>query len=231
LLQKPGRKLNGACRLNSQPFSGPPAALTLRRAHGLELFYGGGAGMLQAWVDGRFVGQHELDTGRAFPETTDTVRLDLGKLAPGPYVVAVIVRNDSHNWDLMVDDAHREARGLIAASLTSKGGRRFAVPIRWRIQGNRGGEDGADRVRGPFNEGGLYGERAGWHLPGARHVLAAHARDAGPAAWARRAAGPRVWRRGRAALGPREPRAHLLDILPRLKSGDSYGAQPGIEPE
>jgi beta-galactosidase GanA len=95
------------------------------------------------------------------------VRFDLGKLAPGPHVVAVMVRNDSHNWDLMADDAHREARGLIAASLTSKGGRRFAVPIRWRIQGNRGGEDIADRMRGPLNDGGLYGERAGWHLPGA----------------------------------------------------------------
>ena len=136
-------------------------------ANRLELFYGGGgAGMLQAWVDGRFLGQHELDTGRSFPETTDTVRFDLGTLAPGPHVVAVMVRNDSHNWDLMADDAHREARGLIAASLTSTGGRRFAVPIRWRIQGNRGGEDIADRVRGPFNDGGLYGERAGWHLPG-----------------------------------------------------------------
>ena len=136
-------------------------------ANRLELFYGGGgAGMLQAWVDGRFLGQHELDTGRSFPETTDTVRFDLGKLAPGPHVVAVMVRNDSHNWDLMADDAHREARGLIAASLTSRGGRRFAVPIRWRIQGNQGGEDIADRVRGPYNDGGLYGERAGWHLPG-----------------------------------------------------------------
>jgi beta-galactosidase GanA len=41
------------------------------------------------------------------------------------------------------------------------------VPIRWRIQGNQGGEDIADRVRGPYNDGGLYGERAGWHLPGA----------------------------------------------------------------
>ncbi len=153
-------------------------------ANKLELFYGGGgAGMLQAWVDGRFLGQHELDTGRSFPETTDTVRFDLGKLAPGPHVVAVMVRNDSHNWDLMADDAHREARGLIAASLTSRGGRRFAVPIRWRIQGNRGGEDIADRVRGPFNDGGLYGERAGWHLPGAAGQGWSHAQpgDAPPA--------------------------------------------------
>jgi hypothetical protein len=131
----------------------------------LDLFYGGGgAGMLQAWIDGRFLGQHELDAGRAFPETTDTARFDLGRLAPGPHVVAVMVRNDSHNWDLMADDAHREARGLIAASLVARGGRRHVVPIRWRLQGNRGGEDGTDPVRGPLNNGGLYGERAGWHL-------------------------------------------------------------------
>jgi beta-galactosidase GanA len=122
--------------------------------------------MLQAWVDGRFLGQHELDTGRSFPETTGSVRFDLGALARGPHMLAVMVRNNAHNWDLMADDAHREARGLIAASVNAKGGRRFAVPIRWRIQGNRGGEAGADPLRGPLNNGGLYGERAGWHLPG-----------------------------------------------------------------
>lgn len=132
----------------------------------LELFYGaGGAGMLQVWIDGRFVGQHELDVGRSFPETTDSVKFALGRLAPGKHVIAVMVRNNSHNWNLMADDFHREARGLIAASLTSKGGRRFAVPIEWRIQGNQGGEAIADSVRGPVNNGGLQGERAGWHLP------------------------------------------------------------------
>lgn len=31
--------------------------------------------------------------------------------------------------------------------------------------GNLGGEDIADTVRGTLNEGGLYGERLGWHLP------------------------------------------------------------------
>jgi beta-galactosidase GanA len=136
------------------------------KADQLELFYGaGGAGMLQLWIDGRFVGQHELDTGRSFPETTDSVKFAVGALPPGPHVIAVMVRNNSHNWNLMADDYHREARGLIAASLTTRGGKRFAVPIDWRIQGNLGGETIADPVRGPFNNGGLFGERAGWHLP------------------------------------------------------------------
>ncbi|MET0981561.1 MAG: beta-galactosidase [Telluria sp.] len=133
----------------------------------LELFYGaGGAGMIQVWIDGRFVGQHELDVGRSFPETTDSVKFALGALKPGKHVIAVMVRNNSHNWNLMADDFHREARGLIAASLTSRGGARFGVPIEWRIQGNQGGEAIVDHVRGPVNNGGLFGERAGWHLPG-----------------------------------------------------------------
>lgn len=132
----------------------------------LELFYGGGgAGMAQVWLDGRFLGQHELDTGRPFPETTDSFKLPLGALAAGEHVLAVMVRNNGHSWDLFADDAHKEARGLIAASLAPRAGRRFAVPIAWKIQGNQGGEAIADLVRGPYNAGGLYGERQGWHLP------------------------------------------------------------------
>jgi beta-galactosidase GanA len=77
-----------------------------------------------------------------------------------------MVRNNSHNWDLDADDAHKEARGLISASLGPRTGKRFAVPIRWKIQGNFGGEDIADPTRGVVNNGGLFGERDGWHLPG-----------------------------------------------------------------
>ncbi|MGQ3093886.1 MAG: beta-galactosidase [Roseateles sp.] len=132
----------------------------------LELFFGGGgAGMIQVWVDGRFIGQQEHDTGRPFPETTDTFRHLLRDLPPGEHVIAVVVRNNSHNWDLFADDVHKEARGLISASITPKGGQRFGTPIAWKIQGNKGGEDIADLVRGPMNNGGLHGERMGWHLP------------------------------------------------------------------
>jgi len=154
------------------------------KANQLDLFFGGGGGgMIQVWVDGRFLGQQDLDTGRQFPETTDSVKFGFKDLAPGKHVIAVMVRNNSHNWDLMADDAHREARGLISASLGSKGGRRFAVPIDWRIQGNRGGEDIADKLRGPLNNGGLFGEREGWYLPSANANgwQAASTSDAPPA--------------------------------------------------
>ncbi len=132
----------------------------------MDLFFGaGGAGLMQVWLDGRYLGQHELDTGRPFPETTDSFRRALEALPPGEHVLAVMVRNNGHNWDLLADEAHKEGRGLIAASIAPRSGRRFAIPIEWRLQGNQGGEAIADLVRGPYNSGGLYGERSGWHLP------------------------------------------------------------------
>ncbi|KXN92303.1 putative beta-galactosidase A [Leucoagaricus sp. SymC.cos] len=36
----------------------------------------------------------------------------------------------------------------------------------WKIQGNFGGENYPDKTRKIFNEGGLFGERMGYHLPG-----------------------------------------------------------------
>lgn len=38
--------------------------------------------------------------------------------------------------------------------------------IHWKLTGNLGGEKYLDIERGPLNEGGLYAERQGWHLPG-----------------------------------------------------------------
>jgi beta-galactosidase GanA len=178
----------------------------------LELFYGGGgAGMIQVWVDGRFLGQHDLDVGRSFPETTDSVKFALRDLRPGPHVIAVMVRNNSHNWDLMADDAHREARGLISASLTSKGGQRYAVPIAWRIQGNRGGEDIADKLRGPINNGGLYGEREGWYLPMAGRADA----NAG-------------WTRARVGDAPPAPGTYWLRTSFRLDLPKGHDIQLGL---
>jgi len=134
----------------------------------ISFHYGaGGAGLLQVWLDGVFVGQDEIVTGLPQPPTMNIATFSLPKnlQAAGEHVLAVQVRNNSHNWDLHADDQHKEGRGLISASLVSKTGYAFAAPIAWKIQGNRGGEDIADTVRGVLNNGGLFGEREGWHLP------------------------------------------------------------------
>lgn len=123
--------------------------------------------MIQVWLGGRFLGQHELFTQLTFPLTTGTANFTVPPelRTPGEHVLAVMVRNNGHNWDLNADDAHKEGRGLIQASLSKQAGKSFSVPIAWKIQGVQGGEDLVDTVRGPVNNGGLFGERNGWHLP------------------------------------------------------------------
>jgi beta-galactosidase GanA len=127
-------------------------------------FGAGGAGLLQAWLDGTYLGQSVLATGVASPPTRGTATFTVPESlrGDGPHVLSVMVRNDSHNEDGGVNDAHKEGRGLIGATFDATA----APAVTWKIQGNAGGEDLADPVRGPLNNGGLYGERNGWYLPG-----------------------------------------------------------------
>ena len=76
--------------------------------------------------------------------------------------VSVLVENMGHNEDYNEANSNKEARGLTGALVAGSP----LTSISWRIQGSRGGEDLVDPVRGPMNTGGLYGERAGWSLPG-----------------------------------------------------------------
>jgi beta-galactosidase GanA len=67
----------------------------------------------------------------------------------------------SHQEDGGANNAFKQALGLTAVTFSGA-----APQVTWRIQGTLGGEALADRVRGPLNNGGLYGERSGWYLPG-----------------------------------------------------------------
>lgn len=137
-------------------------------AQRLALYYGGGgSGMAQVFLDGALVGQHELPGGLPRPITTGAVTFDLpaAARASGHHVLAIMVRNNGHNWDLDADDFHKEARGVVSASIEPNAGPSFAIPIAWKIQGRQGGEDFIDVARGVPNNGGQYGERMGWHLP------------------------------------------------------------------
>ncbi|WP_033260788.1 beta-galactosidase [Amycolatopsis vancoresmycina] len=129
-------------------FTGPPGEQVSLR------YGGGGAGMLQAWLDGQYLGEHVLPSGLAAPPTTGTAAFTVpeGLRGDGPHVLSVMVRNNGHNEDGGVNDAHKEGRGLISASPDG---------VAWKLRGGT-----ADPVRGPLNNGGLAGERAGWSLPG-----------------------------------------------------------------
>ncbi|HEV7898654.1 MAG TPA: beta galactosidase jelly roll domain-containing protein, partial [Planosporangium sp.] len=117
----------------------------------------GRAGVWSVWLGGRFLGS-ATSGQKTFPFPAGAVR------AGADNVLSVLVENMGHNEDYNSRDSHKEARGLTGATLTGSP----LGSITWRLQGGRGGENAPDPdpVRGPMNNGGLYGERAGWSLPG-----------------------------------------------------------------
>jgi beta-galactosidase GanA len=122
----------------------------------------GRAGAWQVWLNGTPLGTVRTGTASGNQNSSQTFTLAGGLLRPGAdNVISVLVRNMGHNEDGGSNDAQKAPRGLLAAALVGSD-----APIAWRIQGVRGGEQLADPVRGPQNNGGLFGERAGWSLPG-----------------------------------------------------------------
>jgi hypothetical protein len=120
----------------------------------------GRAGAWQVWLNGRHLGTVRTGTASGNQNSSATFPLDPSLLRAGEdNVVSVLVRNMGHNEDGGSNDNHKAPRGLLSASLTGSD-----APLTWRIQG----EAGLDPVRGSMNNGGLFGERAGWSLPGFR---------------------------------------------------------------
>jgi beta-galactosidase GanA len=133
----------------------------------------GKRGHYLVWLNGRYLGSAAggLEADADAPVNPSpgpgTFTIPTGLLKPGEKAtLSVLVENMGHNDDWTAEESrHRQPRGLVGASVTSPGNG-STTPISWKIQGAAGGEDLADKVRGPLNTGGLYGERTGWHLPG-----------------------------------------------------------------
>ena len=115
----------------------------------------GRAGAYSAWLNGTFLGTTGSNPHTfAFPPGVLHVGAD--------NEISILVENMGHNEDYNAADSNKEARGLTGALVAGSP----LTSISWRLQGSRGGEDLVDDVRGPMNTGGLFGERAGWSLPG-----------------------------------------------------------------
>ncbi|KAK5149882.1 hypothetical protein LTS14_010597 [Recurvomyces mirabilis] len=80
------------------------------------------------------------------------------------YVFTVLIDNNGLDEDFQVgSEGMKDPRGVLNYNLAGHA----ATDLSWKLTGNLHGEDFEDRTRGPLNEGGLYAERQGWHLPGA----------------------------------------------------------------
>jgi len=130
-------------------------------------FQTGTVGLLQAWLDGQYLGYSQTAVPTSAQATTATwaqtatFNIPAALQTAGPHKLAVMVDMMGHEEDGGANDAFKNARGLTSATFTGS-----TAPISWKLQGNQGGEDIVDTVRGFVNESGLYGQRAGWHLAG-----------------------------------------------------------------
>ncbi|TQJ92178.1 beta-galactosidase [Streptomyces sp. SLBN-31] len=116
---------------------------------------GGAAQAFSAWLNGTFLGSST--TGSAdFSFPAGSVK------AKGDNILSVLTVNMGHEEDYNSTNGNKTPRGLTSASLVGAP----LTSVTWRVQGVRGGESLQDTVRGPLSTGGLYGERAGWSLPG-----------------------------------------------------------------
>ncbi|KAI0374491.1 hypothetical protein BV20DRAFT_1033302 [Pilatotrama ljubarskyi] len=131
---------------------------------------GGTAFAASVWLNDVF-----LDTVSDFSsagETNAFFAFPSSALRPGQENMLTVLQDHMGNGEedvlaalqgQMSGSAEKSPRGIRGFELVGGVGK-FST---WKVQGNLGGYTGfPDRVRGVLNEGGLFAERAGWHLPG-----------------------------------------------------------------
>ncbi|KAG8737536.1 hypothetical protein FRC10_008085 [Ceratobasidium sp. 414] len=134
---------------------------------------GGEAFAASVWLNGKFI---KTTYGRstypayiwpilspAIEETDEVYTFPKGSLVAGKNVVTILQdnmgMNETNDWNA---DTSKSPRGIRGFQLSD--GAKFGA---WKVQGKLGGYTNfPDKARGIVNEGGLYAERAGWHLPG-----------------------------------------------------------------
>lgn len=122
---------------------------------------GGYAFGMSAWLNGTFLGSyHGIDAASNANTTFTLPNTNNGS----HYVLTILIDNMGLDESYTVgDDQMKDPRGILDYTLSG----RDQSAISWKLTGNLGGEDYRDHTRGPLNEGGLYAERQGYHLPGA----------------------------------------------------------------
>ncbi|KAI5302597.1 hypothetical protein KEM55_000997, partial [Ascosphaera atra] len=77
------------------------------------------------------------------------------------YAFTVIVENNGIEEAGVKSGSFKAPRGILNYTLSGH----QQSDIKWKLTGNFKGEHYEDKFRGPLNEGGLYAERQGYHLP------------------------------------------------------------------
>ncbi|KAG5981044.1 hypothetical protein E4U55_003363 [Claviceps digitariae] len=130
----------------------------------LKIWTSGGLGYASSvWLNDHHLGSFK---GNDATENTNST-YTLPQLQAGhAYVLTVVVDSMglNENFNSGFDDM-KVPRGIFNYTLSSGANCNATSIHTWKITGNLGAEDYADRFRGPLNEGGLFFERKGYHYP------------------------------------------------------------------
>jgi len=120
---------------------------------------GGTAFGMSAWLNSTYIGSWAGVSTRSNNNSTFTLpNVQAGQA----YVLTVVIDNMGLDENFFVGDSGmKNPRGILNYSLAG----RPQNAISWKLTGNLGGEQYRDLTRGPLNEGGMYAERQGFHLP------------------------------------------------------------------
>ena len=120
---------------------------------------GGTAYGVSVFLNDTFLGSWPgIDAASNSNQTLALPNLDAGQSV----VVTVLQDHMGLDEDGEVgSDGNKNPRGILNYALSG----RNQSAITWKVTGNLGGEDYRDKTRGPLNEGGLFAERQGYHLP------------------------------------------------------------------
>lgn len=126
----------------------------------LEIQGGSGFGH-SVWVGSSYLGSFN---GAGVPGSVNqTLAIPSGTLSRGKkYVITIVIDHmgEETNWTPGYD-MMKYPRGILNYTLAGHA----QSDVSWKVTGNLGGEDYVDKTRGPLNEGALYAERQGYHLP------------------------------------------------------------------
>lgn len=124
---------------------------------------GGNAFGYSAWLDSVFLGSWVGDpNNEAYNQTLSFIQ----QLHPGEtYTITIVIDHMGLDENFYVNtDAMKAPRGILDYTLSGHVDQSIVL---WKLTGNFGGEHYWDRSRGPLNEGAMFAERQGFHLPGA----------------------------------------------------------------
>ncbi|KAJ3987841.1 glycoside hydrolase family 35 protein [Lentinula detonsa] len=126
---------------------------------------GGAAFAASVWLNDQFLNTsfgNSTNNANVIEETHEKFDLPSSALLIGQdNVITIVQDNMGINEAKPINDDAKSPRGVRGFQINT------GNFTEWKVQGKLGGYTNyTDKVRGVLNEGGLFGERQGWHLPG-----------------------------------------------------------------